>query len=86
MRLEHIWVLPERIGQGIGRCLFAHAAGRAALCGARCLTIGADPNAEPFYRYLGAVRIGATPSEIDGRSRELPLLTFDLARIADSSP
>ena len=43
--LEHLWVLPEQIGQGIGRILFTHA------------------------------------SEIDGRCRELPLLTFDLTEI-----
>lgn len=39
--------------------------------------IDADPNAEPFYRAMGAVRIGATPSgSIPGR--ELPLLEFTL--------
>ena len=78
LRLEHLWVLPERIGQGIGRNLFTHAVERATLRGARCLAIEADPNAEPFYLHLGAVRIGATTSEIDGHRRELPLLAFDL--------
>jgi GNAT superfamily N-acetyltransferase len=78
LRLEHLWVLPERIGQGIGRNLFTHAVERATLRGARRLTIEADPNAEPFYLHLGAVRIGATTSEIDGHRRELPLLAFDL--------
>jgi GNAT superfamily N-acetyltransferase len=78
LRLEHLWVLPEKMGQGIGRTLFAHAAERAAARGARSLTIEADPNAEPFYRHLGAVRSGVLASEIDGHRRELPLLTFDL--------
>jgi GNAT superfamily N-acetyltransferase len=78
VRLEHLWVLPERIGQGIGRSLFIHAVERATLRGARRLTIEADPDAEPFYRRMGAIRIGLITSEIDGRRRELPLLAFDL--------
>ncbi|MGH8094982.1 MAG: GNAT family N-acetyltransferase [Chthoniobacterales bacterium] len=77
LRLEHLWVLPERIGQGIGRSLFGHAVERAKLRGARSLTIEADPHAEPFYRHLGAVRIGTSASEVDGHRRELPLLNFD---------
>ena len=68
LRLEHLWVLPERIGQGIGRTLFSHAAERAACAGRRSLTIEADPNAEPFYRHMGAVRIGV----IDDRNRRSP--------------
>jgi len=75
--LDHLWVLPERIGQGIGRALFKHAAGRAAARGASRLTIESDPQAEPFYLHLGARRVGAVPSEIDGQPRELPLLVFD---------
>ena len=80
LRLEHLWILPEQIGKGIGRGLFTHAVERASLRGVRCLTIEADPNAEPFYRHMGATRISTVASEIDGRRRELPLLTFDLSR------
>lgn len=86
LRLEHLWVLPERIGQGIGRNLFAHAVERATLRGARRLTIVADPNAEPFYRHLGALRIGTSTREIDDHHRELPLLAFDLLQAADPFP
>jgi GNAT superfamily N-acetyltransferase len=83
LRLEHLWVLPEQMQKGIGRSLFQHAAGRAAALGAPSLTIEADPNAEPFYRHMGAERIGAVRSKVEGRPRELPLLRFALAR---SSP
>ena len=83
LRLEHLWVRPERIGQGIGRRLFTHAVERAALRGARHLTIEADPHAEPFYRHMGAVQIGTSASKIDGRHRELPLLVFEVAGTAD---
>lgn len=85
LRLEHLWVLPERIGQGIGRRLFEHAVERAKLRGARCLTIEADPNAEPFYRRMGAVRIGGSPIEIDGHRRELPLLAIAFVQKAGPS-
>lgn len=74
LRLEHLWVLPKWMGQGIGRRLFNHAAEQAARRVATSLTIEADPNAEPFYLHLGAVRIGASISEIDGARRELPIL------------
>lgn len=60
--LGMMFVDPQAIGQGIGRLLFEHtiAAGRDA--GFTQLTIDADPNAEPFYRAMGAVRIGHVPS------------------------
>jgi len=80
LRLEHLWVLPYWMGQGIGRALFRHAAERAAARGALSLTIEADPNAEPFYRRMGAVRSGVITTEIDGRRRDLPILTFDLTK------
>ena len=80
LRLEHLWVLPDWMGQGIGRALFRHAAKRAAARGALSLTIEADPNAEPFYRRMGAVRSGVIATEIDGRRRDLPILTFDLTK------
>jgi GNAT superfamily N-acetyltransferase len=85
LRLEHLWILPKQIGKGIGRSLFRHAADLAAAMGASSLTIEADPNAEPFYRHMGAQRVGSVTSEVDGNPRELPLLRFDLARDPASS-
>ena len=78
MRLEHLWVCPGAMGGGIGRSLFRHAAARGRALGASCLTIEADPNAEPFYLHLGAIRVGAIRSEIEGQARELPLLRLEL--------
>jgi GNAT superfamily N-acetyltransferase len=82
LRLEHLWVLPEVMGQGIGRSLFAHARARAKALGYRALEIEADPNAEGFYRQMGAYRAGARVTELDGQCRELPILiclTIDAA-------
>ena len=72
------------MGRGFGRRLFKHAAAAGPPREARCLTIEADPNAEPFYRRMGAIRIGLLASEIDGRRRELPP-AFDL-RVSRGDP
>jgi GNAT superfamily N-acetyltransferase len=80
LRLEHLWVLPDWMGQGIGRALFRHAAERAAARGAFSLTIEADPNAEPFYQRMGAVRSGVIATDVEGRCRDLPILTFGLTK------
>lgn len=66
--LEHLWVAPARIGSGVGRELFAHAVDRCRAIGARRLWITADPNAEDFYRRLGARRVGEVRSTPDGRT------------------
>lgn len=78
IELEHLWVLPERMGTGVGRALLEHAAGRAADLGAETLGIEADPNAEGFYRRMGARLVGETTYELDGRKRILPLLALDI--------
>ncbi|MFD4016785.1 MULTISPECIES: GNAT family N-acetyltransferase [Streptomyces] len=71
--LGMMFVEPDTIGRGVGRRLFSHTVDEARRLGFTRLTIDADPHAEPFYRAMGAVRIGATPSgSIPGR--ELPLL------------
>ena len=76
--LEHLWVLPERMGVGLGRALFDHALNRAAALGAEKLGIEADPNAEGFYLRMGATRVGEIVYELDGGERVLPLLALDL--------
>ena len=78
IELEHLWVLPERMGEGVGRALFEHAVRTAASLGAETMGIEADPNAEGFYRRMGAERVGEIVYEIDGRERVLPLLVLDL--------
>ncbi len=74
--LENLWVLPEFMGQGIGRALFQHAANEARRGGSRCLRIVSDPHARAFYEKLGARRVGSVPSKPEGR--RLPCLVYDL--------
>lgn len=76
--LEHMWILPEFIGTGLGRRLFMHARDRAASLSLGELELSADPNAEGFYQHMGAVRIGEVRSEIDGQPRVLPRMKVGL--------
>src|SRR5258708_25625328 len=55
--LEHMWIRPEHIGAGVGRTLFRHVKERAANLAIPALEISADPNAEGFYKRMGATRI-----------------------------
>jgi ribosomal protein S18 acetylase RimI-like enzyme len=76
--LEHLWVLPEGMGQGVGRALLRHAVRLAADRGAIALAIDADPHAEPFYLACGARRVGAVVAPVQGhpeRVRPQLLLT-----------
>jgi len=71
--LGNMWITPSRIGTGLGRLMWDHAMATAAAAGFEYLQIGADPNAEGFYRKMGAERVGETPSgSMPGRM--LPLM------------
>jgi GNAT superfamily N-acetyltransferase len=74
LRLEDLWVLPEMMGQGVGRHLFMHALKRAKDRGFGALEIESDPNAEGFYLRMGAYRVGLRIRELTMQRRELPLL------------
>jgi GNAT superfamily N-acetyltransferase len=71
-RLEWMFLEPDAIGRGYGRVMWNDAVGRARALGFEQLTIESDRFAEPFYLAMGAERIGATPSPVDGAP--LPLL------------
>ncbi len=77
--LMHFWVDPCCMGQGVGRALFADAVHEARRLACREIRIEADPNAEPFYRRLGAIPQGQVAAPVAGTERWLPLLTFPVA-------
>jgi GNAT superfamily N-acetyltransferase len=77
--LDHLWVLPAWIGTGLGRTLFEHAVRRAQELGAMTVTIESDPNAEGFYRRMGARRTGENVYELEGGERVLPVMVVELA-------
>jgi GNAT superfamily N-acetyltransferase len=71
--LEFLFVEPDALRHGYGRRLLAHARryARAGL-GASAMLIQGDPNADEFYRAMGARRVGERLSaSIEGRM--LPL-------------
>lgn len=82
--LDHLWILPAWMGQGIGRALFNHAMECARAADINWLGVESDPNAEGFYLRMGAERIGTKFSRVCGVARELPLLVFHLATRAVS--
>lgn len=75
--LDHLWVAPAHIGTGVGKKLFLHAMQNAAGEGVPEVEILSDPNAEGFYRKMGAHRTGDAVSEIDGEERVLPRLSLN---------
>lgn len=79
--LEHLWVLPAWIGTGLGRTLFGHAMRRAAELGARTVRIESDPNAEGFYRRMGARRTGENVYVMEGQERVLPVMVVEMAEV-----
>ena len=74
--LEHFWVAPDHVGEGIGTRMFEQLLLTLRDDGGHVLRIASDPNAEGFYRRMGARRDGDVPSIPEGR--RLPLLVFDL--------
>jgi GNAT superfamily N-acetyltransferase len=76
--LDNLWVLPEFMGQGIGRSLFQHALERSRLFGVATLKIEADPNAQNFYEKMGARKISDHHTEVNGQSRMLPVMEIKL--------
>jgi N-acetylglutamate synthase-like GNAT family acetyltransferase len=76
--IEHMWIRPEQMGNGVGRSLFEHVRARAAERGANILELSADPYAEGFYGRMGAKRIGEIHADMDGQSRVLPRMRVEL--------
>jgi GNAT superfamily N-acetyltransferase len=75
--LDHLWLLPAYIGQGLGRRLFEHAVARAAARGAQRLEWEAEPNAVGFYRRMGGATARETTSEL---GRRMEVFALDLPR------
>lgn len=76
--LEHLWVDPIFIGNGVGKKLFAHAIEAAKSANVAEIFITSDPNAESFYEHMGAKRTGTHVSEINGVERSLPIMRFEI--------
>lgn len=73
--LHSLFLVPEKIGCGVGKRLWHHAVEFARRTGHAHFMIESDPNAEEFYLHMGARRVGEIMSQVSGRS--LPLLRFE---------
>lgn len=81
--LEALFVDPVHIGSGIGRALITHAKNFIAESGESTLLIQGEPNAEGFYRAVGAQLIGKKESaSIPGRF--LPMFSIEIAGDEDT--
>jgi len=78
VELEHMWIRPEHMGTGVGGALFMYVKERAASLDVSALEISSDPNAEGFYKRMGATRIGEVRSQIEGQPRVLPRMMINL--------
>lgn len=77
LTLDLLFVEPAAIGGGVGRRLWEHAVGTARALGHSTLYVVADPNAEAFYRKMGAETIRAVESPVKP-GRMLPYMRYHL--------
>jgi GNAT superfamily N-acetyltransferase len=75
--LEHLWVRPPGLRQGIGATLLKHALREAQRAGQLRVAVTADPNAAGFYERAGGEKVGTLKAPLpDHPARELPLFEF----------
>jgi GNAT superfamily N-acetyltransferase len=76
--LDFMFVADDRQGRGIGRVLMADAVAAGRRMGIGRIHIVSHPPAEPFYRSVGAERVGEVPPA--GRiTWSRPLLRIDIS-------
>ncbi|WP_160146307.1 GNAT family N-acetyltransferase [Dictyobacter aurantiacus] len=75
--LLELWVIPQRIGTGIGRLLFLHALEMARALEANEMIWEADPHAAGFYQHMGASHIRDIDSQLEGQ--RLPVMGIKIA-------
>ncbi|PHO19494.1 hypothetical protein CPU12_00885 [Malaciobacter molluscorum LMG 25693] len=74
--LDHLWLLPEIIGKGVGNIVFDKIINECKRLNISKFTIVSDPDAEGFYLHKGAKRIGEVESI--SQKRMLPLLEYQV--------
>ena len=74
--VEHLWLLPETIGKGLGKALLLTSLERVVSQNLPIL-VEADPNAEAFYKKQGFVTYDKKESFPKGRY--LPLMKLEKA-------
>ncbi|MFK8101407.1 MAG: GNAT family N-acetyltransferase [Saprospiraceae bacterium] len=67
LHLEHCWVDPTYIGQGLGRALLTKVFEVASAQSALKVTVVSDPYATTFYEKFGFIKTGEIESTPKGR-------------------
>ena len=75
--LEHLFVDPDHLQQGLGTKLLQHATSQCKALGIQQIVILSDPNAAGFYERSGACLVKHVPSSIPGRT--IPQFQIDLS-------
>ena len=79
--LEHLWVLPLHMGQGVGRALLTRARTAAAKEKYHDLWIDSDPGAAGFYVSCGAQPVGEISAPVaNDHTRKRPLFCLGVTR------
>ncbi|MCG6970042.1 MAG: GNAT family N-acetyltransferase [Gammaproteobacteria bacterium] len=74
--VEHMWVTPPAMGQGVGKRLIYYCLDFCKTRHIKTLRIESDPNARGFYEKFGAKQTGEVPST--PAPRVLPVLAIPL--------
>lgn len=72
LEIEHLWLLPEKIGRGFGKYLLNSVLKECLSVDTRRILVVADPNAQPFYAKYGFEIVDYIPGKPEGR--HLPLM------------
>ncbi len=71
--LEHLWIWPPAMRQGVGRALFRQTQSRARALGFTAFEVESDPHAAGFYERMGAELVRIHRTHFEGLPRELPV-------------
>lgn len=82
--LEYFYVHPDNIGKHYGRKLWHHLTDFCEGQGIKQVTFVTSPEAEAFYRKMGAVKIGMTHSQVK-QGRVIPQMSFEIRTLGDEA-
>ena len=74
--LDNLFILPEYIGKGYGKCLFLDFLNRMKEAKIERITLDSEPNAESFYSKMGFLKIGEFETSI--KNRFMPIMEMKL--------
>jgi len=77
VKLDNLFILPECIGNGIGKYLIEDFLDRVRKTEAKKVVLDSEPNAEKFYSKFGFRKVGQIETSI--KNRYLPVMELQLS-------